>query len=201
MKTALLVIVVIMLFVGRFMLERHFGETNTILLIFIGFCLIWLLGWLYDQVSSFLGSLRKQLNRGANTELKTSRVERSAVRDQGMAVIARFRKLINDKPSSSTEELVRVDISHLDTAESERLCNWFRSQQSANKEINLGEYAIALAMPLNPSDEEHDDVLLIMNDVFCDHASDLPMSVTGGLTIEETLQDMKDYLQSQLDKA
>jgi hypothetical protein len=201
MKTALIVIVVIALFVGRFLLERHFGEINTILLIFVGLCLISLIGWLYDRASDFVRSLRRSPRREAVHEPKTSRIIRSSIQNQGIALIARFRKLLNGSPSQPIEELIKADIEHLAATESERMLTWLRSQQSANKQVSLFEYATALAMPSNPTDEEHDDVLLILDDVFCDHTGDLPMKATGAMTIEETIQDMKSYLQGEINKA
>ena len=201
MKTALIVIVVIALFVGRFLLDRHFGEINTIFLIFIGLCLISLIGWLYDRASNFVRSLRRPPPRTAKVAPKTSRIVRSSIQDQGVGLIARFRKLLNGSPSQPIEELIKADIKNLESTESERMLTWIVSQQSANEPINLFEYATALAMPLNPTDEEHDDVLMILDDVFCDHAADLSMKATGAMTIEETLQDMKGYLQGEIDKA
>jgi hypothetical protein len=201
MKAALIVVVVIAIFVARFLLERHFGETNTILLIFVGLCLISLVGWLYDRLADFVRSLRRSAPREARVEPKTSRIVKSSIQNQGIALISRFRKLLDGSPSQPIEDLIKTDVESLATPDSERMLNWLRSQQSAKKPINLFEYATALAMPMNPTDEEHDDVLMILDDVFCDHAGDLPMKATGAMTIEETLQDMRSYLQGEIDKA
>ena len=112
------------------------------------------------------------------------------------ALINRFRESYSTESPINIRSFVETDIARIeDLPDRTRLESWVVSASS----VNLFEYAVATATPINATPAVRDRVLIDMDRIFCDRADDLPREATGAMTIGETLQDIRNYLASKLD--